>query len=213
MPDRWQTELKRLHFGRQIRRGAFATDEPEYALLHEFIAPGDCVLDIGANIGHYTKRFSDLAGPRGRVLAFEPVPTTFSLLSANVQLFDHANVTLFNAAVSDGLQVVGMAMPRFDSGLTNYYMAHLSSDTDSELSVLTISIDALRIDQRVSLVKIDTEGHEAQVLAGMRTLLETHRPVLVIETTSREIIADLDSRGYTSERLKGSPNVLFRPGA
>lgn len=79
--------------------------------------------------------------------------------------------------------------------------------------MLTISLDALRIDRRVSLVKIDTEGHEAFVLAGMRKLLETHRPVLIVETDSREIVADLASMGYSSERLKESPNLLFKPNA
>jgi FkbM family methyltransferase len=212
LPDRWQLELKRLHFGRQIGRGTFATAEPEYRLLGDFVAPGDWVVDVGANVGHYTKRLSELVGPRGRVLAFEPVPTTFSLLSANVQLFAHANVTLFNAAASDGLDVVGMAMPEFETGLTNYYAAHVADGADGGLSVLALPLDALGIDRHVSLVKIDTEGHEARVLSGMGKLIEAHRPMLVIETTSQEVIDDLASRGYVAERLRGSPNVLFRPG-
>lgn len=49
------------------------------------MAPGDWALDIGANVGHYTKRMSDLAGPEGRVIAFEPVPDTFAVLCANAQ--------------------------------------------------------------------------------------------------------------------------------
>lgn len=86
LPHQWQTELKRIHFGRQINKGGFETDEPEYKLLHNFTHPGDWVIDIGANVVHYTKRFSGLVGIQGRVIAFEPMPTTFSLLSANVQM-------------------------------------------------------------------------------------------------------------------------------
>ena len=141
--------------------------KPEYKLLHNLIKPGDWVVDIGANVGHYTKRFSELVGAHGRVIAFEPVPTTFSLLSATLLLFAHPNVSLINSAVSDKLDVVGMSMPKFSTGLTNFYEAHLSSAADSALSVLTMSLDSLCMNQHIALVKLDAEGHEAFVLAGM----------------------------------------------
>lgn len=82
-----QQELKRFYFAWQIRRGRFYTDEKEFSLLNAFIAHGDWVLDIGANIGHYTRRLSDLVGPAGRVIAFEPIPQTFEVLAANAQHF------------------------------------------------------------------------------------------------------------------------------
>lgn len=211
LPNRWQTELKRIYFGRQIRKGFFTTDEPEYEILPRLINPGDWVIDIGANVGHYTKRFSELVGARGRVIAFEPVTTTFSLLSANVELFAYPNVTLISAAVSNKLDVVGMSIPKFSTGLTNYYQAHLSSATDSELFVLTISLDSLCINQRIALVKIDTEGHESFVLSGMQQLIENHHPILIIETESKEVIDRLATFGYVSEKLKNSPNILFKP--
>lgn len=211
LPNRFQAEIKRIHFSRQISKGTFATDEPEYKILPQLINPGDWVVDIGANVGHYTKRFSELVGALGRVIAFEPVPTTFSLLSANVQLFAYSNVTLMNAAVSDKLDVVGMSIPRFSTGLTNYYQAHLSSAANSELSVLTISLDQLCIDQRIALIKIDAEGHEAFVLSGMQRLLRKHLPVLIVETGSKDVLAKLSTLGYISERLPNSPNILFKP--
>ena len=213
LPHRWQTELKRIYFERQIKNGCFVTDEPEYELLHNFIKPGDWVVDIGANVGHYTKRFSELVGLDGRVVAFEPVPTTFALLSANVQLFAHNNVSLINAAVSDKLDVVGMSMPKFSSGLTNYYEAHLSSSEDCWLSVLTLSLDSLCINKNIALVKIDAEGHEGFVLAGMRKLIEILHPILIVETGSDDVIADLESLGYVAKKYQNSPNILFLPNA
>lgn len=211
LPDRWQTGLKRIHFRRQISKGTFQTDEPEYRILHNFISPGDWVIDIGANVGHYTKRFSELVGAQGRVIAFEPVPTTFSLLSANVELFAHSNVSLINAAVSDKLDVAGISMPKLPTGLTNYYEARLSSSSDNVLTVLTLSLDSFDIHQSIALVKIDVEGHESFVLEGMKKLIEKHHPVLIVETDSKEIIARLTSMAYISEKLPGSPNVLFKP--
>lgn len=212
LPDRWQFELKRFYYGRQISKGTFETTEPEYKLLSQLVGPGDWVIDIGANVGHYTKRLSELVGARGRVIAFEPVPATFALLAANVQGFAHPNVTLVNAAVSDKLSVVGMSMPAFETGLKNYYQAHLSTLTDGALSVLSMSIDALGIRPSIALVKIDAEGHEAFVLAGMRQLLVAHRPVLIVETDSAGVIEDLSAMGYLPERWPDSPNILFRPG-
>ncbi len=211
LPHQWQTELKRIYFRRQINQGTFVTDEPEYKILHNLITPGDWVIDIGANVGHYTKRFSELVGANGRVIAFESVPTTFSLLSTNILLFAHANVTLINAAVSDKLDVVGMNIPKFSTGLTNYYQAHLSSAVDSKLSVLTMPLDSLCINQRISLVKIDVEGHESFVLAAMQKLIETHYPTLIVETGSKEVIANLTSLGYVPEKLQNSQNILFKP--
>jgi len=210
LPNRWQVELKRIYFGSQISKGTFKTDEPEYKMLHQLINPGDWIVDIGANVGHYTKRFSELAGAYGRVIAFEPVPTTFSLLAANVQLFAHSNVTLINAAVSDKCNVVGITIPKFSTGLDNYYEAHLSSDTETALSVLTLSLDSLKISQRIALIKIDAEGHESFVLSGMQELLLKYHPILIVETSHDEVITYLRSLGYVSEKLKNSPNILFK---
>lgn len=213
LPERWQTELKRLHFKRQIKKGTFITDEPEYNILDSFIKKGDWVIDIGANIGHYTKKFSELVGENGRVISFEPVPVTFSLLASNVQFFNHQNVTLINTAISDKTEIVGFFIPKFSTGLKNYYEAHVENLSTSSLSVLSISIDSLHMDQKISLVKIDTEGHELFVIEGMKNLIKESRPILIIETGSAEVINNLKSMGYMAEKLHNSPNILFKPTA
>lgn len=210
LPDAWQLELRRHRYAWQIRQGGFDTPEPEYWRLSDWIRSGDWVLDIGANVGHYTKRLSDLVGEQGRVIAFEPVPATFHLLAANARLFQYSNVTLINAAASDQLGMVRMAIPTFSTGLTNYFQAHVSSEMQAGLSVLSFPIDSLSLKARVSLVKIDAEGHESFVLQGMQRLLVQHRPTLIIETSSPEIVAALSDQGYVSERLPDSPNILFQ---
>jgi hypothetical protein len=76
---------------------------------------------------------------------------------------------------------------------------------------MTLPLDSLGIDHRVALVKVDAEDHEAFVLGGMQQLIRKHRPILIVETGVKDVIASLTSLGYTSERLPKSPNVLFRP--
>ena len=146
MPESWQAELKRIHFARKIKRGTFLTGEAEFGLLDSLVKHGDWVIDVGANVGHYTKRLSDLAGPTGRVFAFEPVPATFQLLTANTARFQFQNVSLFNVATSGRFAVVGMNMPKFPTGLKNYHEASISRG-GGEVEVVALRIDDIGIGQ------------------------------------------------------------------
>ena len=211
LPESIQHELRRLFFRRQIHAGRFVTDEQEYKELDRFISPGDWVLDIGANVGHYALRMSALVGGHGRVIAFEPVPETFAILAANASLFPHANVSLLNVAISDGTGTAGMQIPRFSEGLVNYYQARLTSES-AALCVMALAIDALML-PKVRLVKIDVEGHEFPALSGMRQLLERDHPVLIVETNTQKTIDFVRGFRYEIQRLPGSSNVLCTPKA
>jgi FkbM family methyltransferase len=209
LPHRWQQALKRRHFRRQMAHNAFRTDEPEWDLSSRWLAPGDWAIDVGANIGHYTKRFSDLVGPTGRVIAFEPVPATFELLSANTTQFACSNVTLMNLAASDTTQVLGMNIPHFDTGLRNYYEAAITA-ASAELQIMTCAIDSLGLAGPVRVLKIDAEGHDAVVVRGARNLIAANRPTIVMESGSGEVKALLESLGYRLEGVAGSSNVIYR---
>ena len=63
------------------------------------IEPGDVVVDVGADIGALTVPLARAVGPAGRVLAFEPQPTVFQNLCANLALNDLLHVQAFNAAL------------------------------------------------------------------------------------------------------------------
>ncbi len=123
LPIRWQQALKRRWFAWKIRRGRFASQEPEYAILDQFLHQGDWALDIGANVGFYSARMSQLVGPKGRVIAFEPVRESFELLTANAQLFPYPNTTLLNIAVSNEPSILHLVVPEYPVGGKNYYEA------------------------------------------------------------------------------------------
>jgi FkbM family methyltransferase len=210
LPEKWHSEIKRMKYRRLINNGNFKTSEPEYDQLPQFVGPGNWVIDIGANIGHYTRRLSEIVGPGGRVLAFEPVPETFSLLSANLKHAGCLNVSLINAAVSDKTGLVGMDIPYYQDGLKNYYEAHLTEVLDlNKLTVLSLNVDRLALPHSVSLVKIDAEGHEMFVLTGMVELLRRDHPVLIVESGTSETVQFLSNLGYECKRYPGSPNAVF----
>ena len=209
MPASTQQTLKRLYFVRKIHRGSFKSEESEFVRLEEWVKAGDWVLDIGANVGHYTARLSKIVGPNGRVMAFEPVPQTFELLSGNVLHFPFQNVTLFNVAVSDATGLAYISIPRADTGLDNFYMAKLTNDTN-ELAVFCFPIDSIKIPNRVTLIKLDVEGHELPALSGMKELIERDRPVLIVEGHVDSVAAYLAACGYDFEAAENSPNRIYR---
>ena len=62
---------------------------------------GNCVRDVGATVGRYTRKMSELVGPEGRVVALEPARDTFELLEANAARLRNKNVTPAHVAASD----------------------------------------------------------------------------------------------------------------
>lgn len=208
-PVIWQQRLKRVHYWIQIRSDRFISEEPEYRILNELVSGGDWVIDVGANIGQYTLRFSKLVGKKGRVIAIEPVLETFVILTENLRQIRGSNVTLLNVAASDNTNIGGMRIPLFETGLKNYYQAQLTLD-HSDVNVMTISIDCLDLNNCISLVKIDAEGQELKVLNGMRKLIERDHPTFIIEVGDKETIKLLKEIGYQVSQLPTSPNMIFK---
>jgi len=208
LPISFQQKLKRGHFSRQIRNGTFESNESEFKRLEEWVNSGNWVLDIGANVGQYTAKFSKLVGPAGRVIAFEPVPRTFEILAANMAQLPTQNVTLINAAASDSMRIAGITIPKFDTGLDNFYMANLTKEP-TDLSVLCLPVDALNIPERITLIKADVEGHEISALKGMEQLLRRDKPVLIVEGYIDEVADYLSTLGYSFQTDKGSSNRIY----
>jgi FkbM family methyltransferase len=153
-------------------------------------------------------RLSSLVGATGRVVAFEPVPANFAILSSNVACSPNSNVTLLNLAVSDCSSVVGMTVPEFSTGLANNYMASIAEDA-SDVQALTVSVDSIALPSRVSFAKLDVEGHELPALQGMRRLIERDHPTLLVEGQSSQIHEFLSEFGYSARDFPDSPNRLF----
>lgn len=126
--------------------------------------------DVGANRGYYTVR---MAGRCGRVVAFEPNPLNRAKLVRNVELNGLRNVTVLPYACGEA---------RYRAKL--YPAGSGSTLLEGFVSTEPIEVEVVPLDEvldRVDLVKIDVEGYEWYVLQGARRLIESCKPVLVIE--------------------------------
>lgn len=210
LPPAWQVALRRVHYRRQIRAGEFHLDGNEEAVLATLLRPGNWVLDIGANVGQYAVVCSHLVGPTGRVIAVEPVPQAFALLASNCDALPVQNVTLLNLAASDRSAVRGMSVPLWEGGMPNTARSSMSPDEEHvDAYVQTAALDAFQWPTRISLVKIDTVGHEMNVLRGMTKLLNRDRPHLIVEASSEGLVPFLSDFGYRLSPLSALANLVF----
>lgn len=207
-PKRFQQEIKRYYFWFRILTNSFNSDEPEFAMLKDLLQEGDWVIDVGANVGHYSCKFSSLVGKSGRVFSFEPSSDNFEILSSNVNKVGFHNVTLINFAASDKFDTFGLNIPNFNSGLTNYYMASLDKNI-TENMVASINIDSICFSQPIKMIKIDVEGHEMQAILGMKELLKKFHPYLIVEGLDSDVRSFLEGLGYSHKCLPNSPNTIY----
>jgi FkbM family methyltransferase len=183
------------------------------------------VLDIGANIGNHSLFFSRFFR---RVWSFEPNPRTFDLLSLNTSTA--RNIEVFRIGLSNS---VGPRMINFKLG--NFGGASVNVDGNDE-RVTSIEVEFSTVDKIlenlstdvISLLKIDTEGHEYEVVTGAQETIRKYRPIVVFEqhivdfeTGSTKTIEFLRSNqysrfGFTTKNLYpffgelGTNNILIR---
>ncbi len=183
-------------------------------VIREYVAAGDTVYDIGANMGYVALSLARQVGPSGHVIAFEPVPQNLDLLRANIENNRILNIQVFDVAASDQR---GEAVIRISENLsTSSLIWHKNDPSAVELKIRTVAIDQLVAAgdlQEPKFVKIDVEGAEGLAVLGMRRTIAVARPVLFIECSDsgREAtwaaLAELGYRCY--EAITGKPVSLF----
>jgi len=181
--------------------------------LRDYLSPRDVFVDVGANIGYFTVLAARLVGDGGRVVAFEPHPDALRILRASLDINRVAHL-------ADVIEAV--------AGAVHGGTARLFVSSDPVLSTLDparspardhfhfdgfIPVRQVTVDQwfaehpalaaRIGAIKIDVEGTEADVLAGMQqTRLASPRAVIICETAAGSAAdAQLKQEGYTAEAL------------
>ncbi len=198
---------------RPIWINGFDPRDQQTLFFRQSLRPGDCVLDIGANVGYYSLLAASLVGPGGSVHAFEPCETALTSLRRNVALNPAAAVTLHPLALADRVQSAPFFVAsEAHTGLSS--LRDLGDRTHRVAEVATAPLDHL-IDTipPVRLMKIDVEGAELRVLRGARGLLERDRPDLLLELTDAFLQELGGSAEQVCEWLAGFGYSLYRIGA
>lgn len=149
------------------------------AFILHFMRKGDVFVDVGANIGSY----SILAASCGAdVIAMEPVPQTYE------QLLDNVNINRFQNNITPKNMGVGShpGVLLFSSAFGP--LNHVLAPGETIADVTTVKVDTLDsvVRHGASMIKIDVEGYETEVIRGAANLLEQKSlQVVLIELLSR----------------------------
>ena len=184
--------------------------------LPQLVRKGDVAIDIGANLGYYTRPLADIVGNEGAVYAVEPVPVIFSVLERNVR--GCKNVHLLNYAL--GKEECDVEMANDSVAEVGYFGTGRNFVSEGALSKSAVRFTArMRRGsdlfgglERIDFIKCDIEGYERVVMPELRTLIERHHPTVLIETdgeTRHEIIEMFSEMGYRAYILEAGREVAL----
>jgi FkbM family methyltransferase len=172
--------------GMYVQPYLFGAYEPALTrLLLRLVGPGDVVVDVGANFGWYTCLLARAVGPAGRVHAFEPVPQLAAMTQDAIYLNGvAATARLVRAGLGD--RVGSFTMYTF----RDLPHGHAAASDLGRDDAVPIACDVTTLDDyartagidRISVMKVDVEGHEPFVFSGGRDLLsDPDAPVVAFE--------------------------------
>lgn len=164
--------------------------QEEVSFFKKFVKKGDLVIDIGANIGHLSVAAALANGKEGLTLSFDPNPHVFRILEVNARLNpDKTNIHPLNYAITDKADTFFYRSS--EASFNNGGISKDESDFHGRF-VLPTKIQGVVLEQlleeryrewipKLSLIKIDTEGYDREVIKSIRGLLERCKPVVISE--------------------------------
>ena len=166
---------------------------------------GSYFLDVGANIGLYTWQVASIA-PELKIISFEPDPHNFELLKMTNEASGLKHVELCPIALSNQSEKRVFNQDNLTSATGSLCQDHKPwieqylNGTSNKISVQTKTMDDLLGKNKIpSLVKIDVEGHENEVLEGGLVSIKKHKPLLIIESfppKQSKVVESLKNLGY-----------------
>ena len=224
LPEKAIHNLKKHYYAYLLTHMPKDWVERDAQVLHQFVSPHDNVVDIGANLGVFSRYLAALVGNEGQVYAFEPIPQTFEFLAHNVKKLRLTQVKPLPFALSDSCRSDTMVIPTYRWGSECWYDACIkTADTKAGLRELRIesrTLDSFNL-PRISFIKCDTNGHELATLKGAWETIRRDHPVMLIEvnpdpddvsTTAYETFSLLVSEGYTAHVLRDGQMLSRQPG-
>ncbi len=158
-----------------------------------YLKPGMNVIDVGANFGYYTLLFADAVGPSGSVIAVEPNPDTLTLLRETVALNGiQSRTQILPHALGARRGRAWLFAPEGEPKNAQL-VAHAEIPGGRTVEVETLTVDDMtRGGPKIDLVKIDAEGAEMDIVAGMGQLIARDRPAIALEFNAARYAAPAD---------------------
>ncbi len=180
----------------------------DIGVLRPLVQPAQTVVDVGANVGFFTKRFASWVGAGGHVIAIEPEETNSQSLRRMVARHKIDPVVELVQAVAD--EKSGTARLQ----LNPFHPADHKIG-EQGVPVAAYSLDDLLAERhwpKVSLIKIDVQGAEERVLRGAQETLRRFHPALFIEidegaltamhSSAERVFRLLAEHGYEAHQLE-----------
>jgi FkbM family methyltransferase len=197
-------QIKKIHYVRLLKK-VDEKFEKDFRIIKHLVESGDKVIDIGANIGVYTKYLSGLVGKQGLVYSIEPIPCTYKILYSNFAKMKINNVEFMNYAISNSNGTAIMEVPTYESGYENFYRARIavkgSQNSYRRFIIKTRTIDFLfsQLFLDIAFIKCDVEGHEFECIKGAMKLLNKFKPAWLIEISGNA--DDIKSNAFQTMNL------------
>lgn len=163
-------------------------------LFNFFVGENDNVIDLGANIGYHTVTLSKLA-KNGQVFAAEPLKEVYYNLCSNLLLNGCMNVKALNKVCTD--KKSKFVMEKIDWGNSGNCKIEKEASSLDDLSVAVDSFILDDIDIPTTLIKMDVQGSECNVILGGDKHLSAFRPIVIVEIEEHH----LNAFGKTSKDL------------
>jgi len=166
------------------------------------LSPGDCAMDIGANMGYDSLLMSQTVGATGSVIAFEPDHNNLRRLLENTKNLQFQNVAIVSLALADIESLARIEIANIENtGQSN--LRHAESNSLSQPVLVSRLENLMELEKpiNISLVKIDVEGFEFKVIKGMGNYLDS------IQALTCEINHEfLEQCGSSAKELFGHMN-------
>jgi len=184
-------------------------------ILESVLAEGDVILDIGANIGYYAILQTKILNKKCRIYALEPDPRNVNFLMQNIAYKNlDSIITVENGAISNYNGEEGMILDK----RTNLSRLGSTGDQDNfdrmvQVKVFDFAEYVQSIPERISLVRMDIEGGEIQVLKSLVDMLKSDCKSLLPKRIVFEIHdygeSQKDVRNYLLEIMKCAYHVEY----
>lgn len=155
----------------------------------KLIQPTDIVLDIGANLGYFSKLFAR-RNYKGKLYSIEPIPLFFNRLKKILSSYTH--VELVHSALGSNSGTLFMVMP-VQQGVIRTGLPHVISEEEAKVTPGTIQVPVLEARaylstfDRLDFIKCDIEGYEWTVFSSISDEINRLRPIIQIEISETHI--------------------------